>query len=129
MILCLALCACNNAGEEAPTAGDPSNAPTSNVTGEETPAESGETPTDSAEDPEPTDKGLFVTDPEPVLTLPHSFGAVVLPEEEFGDDIEGISSSRPLDETVPDDSEPAATKPNTSYNPPVTLPEDVFDFD
>lgn len=132
VILCLALCACNNAGGEAPAGGE-SGTPATNASGEAVPTNSADSPSDPAKDPEPTDKGLFETENEidPLATLPHSFGSIVLPEDEFGDDIEGIPSSRPLDETIPEGSEPAPTeapsKPNTNYNPPITLPEDVFD--
>lgn len=129
MILCLALCACNNAGEETPTTGETSNAPTTNVTDGAASTDPVDTPTEP--EAEPTDKGLFTTDPEVVITLPSSFQGIVLPELEL-DDEEGIASSRPLDETIPEGSEPAPTEaPSKPSSGPgyVTLPDHIFDDD
>ena len=121
IILSMALCACNNADDQTP--------------GTENSTDSGNAPADVIDpteaDAEPTDKGLFVTDPAvDVPTLPYSGNPATLPELEFGDDIEGVSSSRPLvtepEETV---EETEATEPVSipSYgDDPATLPDDDF---
>lgn len=65
-------------------------------------------------------------------TTPDGDWVIELPEDEFGDDVEGILSSRPIGSDVPDATEPVITDPPVTENPnsnlgPNETPEDVFE--
>ena len=123
IVLSMALCACNGTSEGNPTTTDNN---TSQSAGDlET------LPNSTDVQVEPTDKGLFITEPEEFdFTLPSDIPSVELPEVELGDDDEGILTSRPVNETVPEAETTAATTAPSSGNAGSdVLPEHVLDED
>ena len=107
MLVGVVLCGCNS------TENEPS-APTTNTT----------EPT--GEQVEPTDKGLFVTEPTDIdFTLPDDFPIITLPEIELED---ATGEARPVETPDPDEESEETPTTAPAYEPPSdVLPEIKLD--
>ena len=136
LVLCLSatlLCACGGdnteptqAPETTPSATNPATNPTDDPTASATETS-----------PEPTDKGIFIPDDdiENMLTFPEELEGLTLPEVVFGDDVEGVFESHPVnnpqstesDESTPEETQEPATSPFPTYADEDVLPEHIFE--
>lgn len=114
LVLSLTVCALCACGENEPA---PTETPTS--------------PTATEPNAEPTDKGIFVTDPiDPLMTLPEDLQGITLPVDEFDEEFLQQFEDDPITNPVdadPSETEATPTEPNpTTFNPDI-LPEHVFE--
>lgn len=137
--IALILCACGSAPSSDPK--QPGNQSGTNQTpgdstgtGDNTPENPSANPSEDAGE-ETFDSYFNPDDDNPgeeiIITLPESIQGITLPHDEFDEDDEGVLSSKPVGEEVPEVTEPtiteAPTEPAEPSKPPMTLPEDVFE--
>lgn len=119
IVVSMTLCACNSSDSQTPT---------ENITGSDNASTDATDPTEAVADP--TDKGLFVTEPEEFdFTLPSGMQGIALPEVDLEEDAFLPIVSAPVDETLPEreTTTPEDTEPEYNNGPTLGLPEDEFE--